>query len=299
MVDSRTAAPAPEDALLPDVDWSVVGPDLRRCAAVVPSGTLAGLAAGDPGAPRVVLAPGITGSKEDFRFILPRLASAGFVAESFDAAGQFESAAAGPHGLGARRDWDYRLFADDLIAVLEQGAAPVHLLGHSFQAVVAQLVATERPDLVASLTLLSPPPVAGDALRLTRPVGALSPLLPAAAVASLVRWTIRHNLQHVPPGRQRFVVQRFASTRLDSHVASMRLLRAVPDVRDALRATGIPVLVAVGEHDVWSLDAHRRYAEGLGAVLQVYAGGHSPCETTPYALCRDMLALFQSAKRPV
>lgn len=298
-IDDRRfrSAPDPEDARLPDLDWARVDDGLRRCSISVPTGRLAGLASGSGDGERVVFAPGVTGSKEDFRLLLPRLASAGYLAEAYDAAGQFESAAAGPERLGDSRTWDYELFVDDLIAVIEQGVAPVHLVGHSFQAVVAQLVTVRRPDLVASLTVLSPPPVVGDSLRLTRPLGVVSPVLSASLLARIVRWTIRHNLQHVPPGRQRFVVQRFVLTRTDAHAASMHLLRHVPDVRRPLRRIGVPVLVAVGERDVWPLRLHRRYAVELGATLRVYPGGHSPCETSPYALCRDMLALFQAAQR--
>jgi alpha-beta hydrolase superfamily lysophospholipase len=51
---------------------------------------------GPPDGRRVVLVPGATGSKEDFRRVLPLLAAAGYRAESFDLAGQFESAGAGP-----------------------------------------------------------------------------------------------------------------------------------------------------------------------------------------------------------
>ncbi|TDS76867.1 alpha/beta fold hydrolase [Amnibacterium kyonggiense] len=288
----------PEDAALPDVDWTALPDGVARSSRVVPSGRLAGLCAGPRDAVRVVLAPGITGSKEDFRFLLPVLAARGFRAESFDAAGQYQSAAAGPEHLGRGRSWDYDLFVDDLIAVIEQGGTPVHLLGHSFQGVVAERVAVARPDLVRSLSLLSAPPVPGDALAATRPFGAASRSMPAGALAALIRSTIRGNVQHVPPARQRFVVERFTWTRTDAHAASVALLRRVPDLRAALRATGVPVLLAVGEHDVWPVELHRRYAEELGAVLRVYPGGHSPCETAPHALCRDLLALFETAQRP-
>jgi pimeloyl-ACP methyl ester carboxylesterase len=243
-----------------------------------------------------VLAPGITGSKEDFLFLLPPFAAAGYRTESYDAAGQYESAGAGPEHLAAGRRWSWNLFVEDLIAVVEQGPTPVHLLGHSFQAVVAELVAVRRPDLVRSLTLLSAPPVVGDAIARARPLGAVSPFLPASLIAASIRSAVRHNVQHVPPGRQRFVTGRFALTRVDAHVASVALLRHVPDVRGALRATGIPLLLAIGQDDVWPIELHRRSAALLGAALRVYPGGHSPCETSPHALGRDMLALFEAAE---
>lgn len=287
---------APPETDLPDIDWRVPPAGTVRWSVRVPSGRLAALACGRQDRPRVVLAPGITGSKEDFHFLFPVLASAGFRVESCDAAGQYESASAGPEHLPRRhRRWDYELFVDDLIAVLEQGTTPVHLVGHSFQGIVAQLVAVRRPDLVRSLTLLSSPPCVGDALEQVQGWGPLTAMVPAAAVARVVREGILRNVQHVPPGRQRFVTERFRLTRTDAHTASMRLLRHVPDVRRSLRETGIPVLSAVGAQDLWPLELHRRYADDIGAALDLHPGGHSPSETSPYELCGAMLALFEEA----
>jgi pimeloyl-ACP methyl ester carboxylesterase len=50
----------------------------------------------------------------------------------------------------------YQLMADDTIAFLEQVVgAPAHLVGHSDGAVVAMLVAMQRPDLVKRLVMIS------------------------------------------------------------------------------------------------------------------------------------------------
>src|SRR3954467_5412663 len=50
----------------------------------------------------------------------------------------------------------YQLMADDTIAFLEQVVAgPAHLVGHSDGAVVAMLVAIQRPDLVHQLVMIS------------------------------------------------------------------------------------------------------------------------------------------------
>src|SRR3954452_14795182 len=136
---------AQRDAGLPDIDWRHRPDGVVRFSQAVPSGRLAALAAGSPGLPRIVLAPGVTGSKEDFTFLLPLLAAAGYRVESYDAAGQYESAGAGPEHLQPpRRRYDYDLFVDDLLAVLRSGETPVHLLGHSFQGVVAQLLSCSR-----------------------------------------------------------------------------------------------------------------------------------------------------------
>ncbi len=65
-----------------------------------------------------------------------------------------------------------------------------------------------------------------------------------------------------------------------------------PDLRVGLAASPVPKLVAVGEHDLWPRELHARFARAIGARFAVYPTGHSPCETAPYQLVRDMQELF-------
>jgi pimeloyl-ACP methyl ester carboxylesterase len=150
------------DAARPDLDWTILPPGTERFRYPAPSGALAATALGRPGAPWVLLVPGATGSKEDFVLLAPILSDAGYRVESFDLAGQYESAAAGPQAGGR---YGYELFVADLIAVLEAEDTPVHVLGYSFAGLVAELAFTERPERFASLTLLTTPPQAGQTFR--------------------------------------------------------------------------------------------------------------------------------------
>lgn len=285
------------DGTIADRDWSVIPPGFERVDYAVPSGTLAGVELGDACAPRVVLVPGITGSKEDFVLLMPLIAAAGFRVVSFDLAGQYESAAAGPERLTPRRlRYDHALFVDDLIAVMEKGSTPAHLLGYSFAGTVAQLAAVVRPDLVRSLVLLACPPVSGQSFRGMRVLGRASGLATADVAAALMIWGVRNNLNRVAPGRVAFARMRFARTRRDSVRDALGLMRRTPDVEHSLRALGIPILVAAGQHDLWPSSAHRSLAARLGARAAIYAAGHSPCETTPYQLGRDMVALYDAAE---
>ena len=153
---------ARRDAALPhDIDWTIppAGSVASRFAA--PSGELAVVSLGDPSDPRVVLVPGVSGSKEDFALVLPVLAASGYYVQSYDLAGNYESAdAAPPPGT----PYSYELFADDLIAFLEAGG-PAHLLGYSFAGTIAEIVTVQRPELVRSLTLLATPPQPGNGFR--------------------------------------------------------------------------------------------------------------------------------------
>jgi pimeloyl-ACP methyl ester carboxylesterase len=297
----RTAEPEDDavarDEALADFDWSVPPTGSRRWTFAAPSGPLAALSAGPPDGDRVVLVPGVTGSKEDFHFQFLELAGAGHLVESFDLAGQYESWRAGPERLSPpRRSYDYRLFVDDLTAFLEEGA-PAHLLGYSFAAVVAELVAAQRPELVASLTLLSAPPLSGQVFRGVKRLGPLSRPAPGAVIAAAMKAGILLNVQGVGPGRYRFVRHRFTITRPEGFRQVMSLMRRVPDVTARLRRAPFPVAIAVGTGDLWPLAASRRFAERLGATMAVYRTGHSPCETAPYQLSRDLIALFEKAAR--
>ncbi len=296
-VRALTAADARHlDEAIEDRDWSVVPDGFERVVFAVPSGELAGFAVGDPAGPRVVLVPGVTGSKEDFVLVMPLLAKAGFRVVSFDLAGQYESAAAGPERLTPPRNrYDHALFVDDLIAVIESGPTPVHLLGYSFAGTVAQLVTVTHPQLVASLALLTCPPVTGQAFRGMKRLGPVTGIAPPSAGAALMIWGVRNNLNRVMPGRVRFARARFAHTRRASVRDVIDLMRRTPDVADAVRHAGIPVLVAAGEHDLWPSAAHRAFAQRLGARAVIYGTGHSPCETTPHQLSRDLVALYDAA----
>ena len=279
------------DEALPDLDWTVPPPGAERGWIDAPSGRLASLVMGQPGHPRVVLVPGVTGSKEDFLLMLPLLAAAGYRAESFDMAGQYESAGAGPPPGG---HYDHELFVRDLLFVL--GEEPAHVLGYSFAGTVAQLAFVRRPDLFLSLTLLSAPPQPGQGFRGVKRLGPFTGLTTGRIGAALMIWGVWNNFTHVPPKRLEFVRHRFSLTRRSSVADIIRLMKRAPDVRAALAASGIPKLVAVGEHDLWPLALHGALAESIGARLAVYRTGHSPCETAPHQLVRDMLAIFDDTR---
>ena len=163
---------ARRDAALDNVDWTALPDGAVRGTFDAPSGTLATLSMGTPGNPRVLLIPGATGSKEDFVLMLPELAAAGYFVLSCDIAGQYESAAAGPENLvPPRAHYDYELFTNDLIAMLDAEDGPAHVVGYSFAAIFAQLAFSRRPEKFRSLTLLSCPPEPGQSFRGVQRVG--------------------------------------------------------------------------------------------------------------------------------
>lgn len=287
------------DSRLPDIDWSVPPAGSRRLQLPAPSGSLAALAMGNPAAPAVVLVPGVMGSKEDFSLVMPLLAASGYYVLSYDIAGQYESAAAGPEHLDPPgRHYDYRLYVEDLLTILAGLNGPAHVLGHSFSGVVSALGVLRSPEAFRSLVLMSTPPVAGLSFRAVPVLGPFAGLVPAKLSASLIVWGVKRNFVRVPPARMRFVHQRFALTRRRSVQDIMGLLRDVPDFGAQLAQSAVPKLVAVGEHDIWPNQEHADFASAVGARLAVYRGGHSPCETNPHQLTQDLLSLYERASKP-
>ncbi|MEJ3403334.1 alpha/beta hydrolase [Rathayibacter sp. YIM 133350] len=282
---------ARRDHRLGDLDWMRLPEGTVRSTFAAPSGELAMISLGDPADPRVLLVPGATGSKEDFILVMPLLAQAGFYVQSYDLAGQYESAAAGPR----EGRYTYDLFVDDMVAVIEAGARPVHLLGYSFAGVIAQLVSVRRPELVASLALLGCPPQSGLAYRGIPVIGPISRVVTPRQGAGLMIWGVSTNKNRVLPGRLALARHRFAYTRRESVDDIIGLMFRTPDVSPEVRATGVPVLVTAGARDLWPARLQRAFAERLGARLALYDTGHSPCETTPHQLARDLVEHYRRA----
>jgi len=283
------------DQAIADLDWHVFPVGTERDVFRAPSGGLARMRLGDHGAPRVVLVPGVAGSKEDFVLLFPLLAAAGYRVESYDIAGHYESAQAGPHHLDPPRDsYDYALFVDDLIAILEDGG-PAHVLGYSFAGLVTELALVERPDLFRSLTLMAAPPATGQVFRGVKHIGPISDMSPHRA-AGLILWGIRYNLNRTPPGRIAFVRERLSITGRPCIDDVVGLMMSTPDVADAVADVDIPKLIAVGDQDLWPQAQHDAYAARIGARVATYPTGHAPCETAPHQLARDMLLLFADAQ---
>ncbi len=278
-------------------------PPVSRRDLDTPAGPIALLAAaGGTGTP-AVLVPGYTGSKEDFALILAALAATGRRVVAMDQRGQFESP-----GLDDPAAYTVEALAADVHTVIADlagpGGGPVHLVGHSFGGLVARGATLSDPAAVASLALLGSGPAAISGGRRST-MDALRPVLAAGGMVAVYE---RLELLAVadgsaaqqPPELRDFLRRRFLASSPVGLQGMGEALRSEPDRVRALRATGVPLLVAYGEgDDSWSPAVQAEMAQRLRARHAVITGAaHSPAVENPsttIALLRDFWSDVESA----
>ena len=269
--------------------------DLELSLLDVPGGPLAVLRAAPEVRSRstVLLVPGFTGSKEDFRLVAAPLVEAGHPVVLLDQRGQHQSP--GPEDLSA---YTVEALGRDLLAVVDElRDGPVHLVGHSFGGLVSRAAVLQRPEAFRSLTLMSSGPAGLTGAR----TAILEPLreLAAAGIGPVVEAmdqlnAVDQRFLALDASTQGFLRDRMLASSAAALIGMSHDLEGEPDRVEQLRATGLPVLVLHGDDDdAWSPAVQADMAERLGAVHAVVPDAvHSPAVEQPEATAKAMLAFF-------
>jgi len=280
--------PGGAEQTAPDALRQLTPHDARRVTLPGTTGPLAALDTGREAGPTVLMVAGFTGSKEDFAPLLDPLAEAGIRVVSIDQRGQYQSP--GPDDPAR---YTVEALAEDVVAVgrrlREEGAAPLHVLGHSFGGLVVRAAVLAEPELFDSLVLLGSGPAGLTGPR-TELLGHLTPLLDAGGV-QLVHQTLEQlraadpQARPVPPVVQGFLTTRFLANSAAGLRGMCDAMLGEPDRVAELAATGVPVLVAHGAaDDAWSPQLQTEMARRLGARHAVVESAvHSPAIEQPAA----------------
>lgn len=263
----------------------------------IPGGPLAVLDADPVGDHRgtIVMVPGFTGSKEDFRHVLEPLAAQGFRVIAVDQRGQHESA--GPDDPSA---YSVDALGNDLLQLVAAlGDGPVHLVGHSFGGLVSRSAVVTNPTAFRSLVLMDSGPSAltgprADVLPFLKPV-LLEGGLEAVWEASEAIARARPAVVDVTADVRDFLKARLLGSSAVGLLACADALTSEPDRVDELASADLPILVMYGEgDDAWLPDTQDAMALRLDApVIVVPDALHSPAAENPELtaqVLRDFLA---------
>ncbi|CAL9567883.1 alpha/beta fold hydrolase [Streptomyces sp. enrichment culture] len=239
----------------------------------------------------VLMLPGFTGSKEDFRLLHEPLAARGYRLVAVDGRGQHESdGPADDESAYAQPE-----LARDVLAQAEALGGPVHLVGHSLGGQIARAAVLLDHSPFLSFTLMSSGPAEISVSQQQR----VKLLRDALAVLSMAEvWEAIRAMG--PPeevggparglGDEEQLRRRWLGNKPAQLLATGRQLCTEPDRVAELAAVPLPFHVLSGERDdTWPVPLLDDMAVRLGAHRTVVAGAeHSPNADRPLPTARAL-----------
>ncbi|GAA2529977.1 MULTISPECIES: alpha/beta fold hydrolase [Streptomyces] len=239
----------------------------------------------------VLMLPGFTGSKEDFRLLHEPLAARGYRLVAVDGRGQHESdGPADDESAYAQPE-----LARDVLAQAEALGGPVHLVGHSLGGQIARAAVLLDHSPFLSFTLMSSGPAEISVSQQQR----VKLLRDALAVLSMAEvWEAIRAMG--PPeevggparglGDEEQLRRRWLGNRPAQLLATGRQLCTEPDRVAELAAVPLPFHVLSGERDdTWPVPLLDDMAVRLDAHRTVVAGAeHSPNADRPLPTARAL-----------
>ncbi|HYU02378.1 MAG TPA: alpha/beta hydrolase [Jatrophihabitantaceae bacterium] len=201
---------------------------------------------GDDAAPLVILGHGMADSSATFRFLVPRLADAGYRVANVDLRGHGESSTGWP-------DYTTTAVASDFLALIDElGGAPAAIVGNSYSAGAAVIAAHQRPSAISALVLT------GAAVRTPKPANLLMRLtqsLVTRGPLGLPLWLGWYDKKLWPKGKPADYAEQYATLKANlgqkGRMASAQAMMRAGHDRSAavIGEVTTPALVVMGSAD--------------------------------------------------
>jgi pimeloyl-ACP methyl ester carboxylesterase len=252
--------------------------------------------------PLVVLSHGIGVRRQDYRFLAPMLAQAGYRVASADLRGHGESSM----GWASINNTDV---AGDLLALTGHLGGPAVIVGHSLSGGAATIAAATRPERVAGIVEINPFTRTvhyslGGLLRVRRYRRCLFLLTGTQVFRSLRLWRRYLNLAYPtkPADYDGYMTALAAKLREPGRMAEfMKTFKSTPaDAEKQLPNVRRPALVIMGTLDPDFADPQAEgdaivaaMPAGAGTAAMVDGAGHYPHAQSPDAVAELVIPFLK------
>jgi pimeloyl-ACP methyl ester carboxylesterase len=246
--------------------------------------------------PLVVLSHGIGDHRQAYRFLVPRLAQAGYRVANADLRGHGESSM-GWKSVTGKEAISRTDVAGDLLALIRHLGGPAVIVGHSISGGAATIAAAKQPDLVSGIVEINPFTKTqrlslGGLVRIRRYRRGLSRLTGTQLFRSLGLWMRYLDVAYPtkPADYTDYMAALAAKLREPGRMAEfMKTSKTTPaDAGAQLPNVRCPALVIMGTLDPDFADPRAEgdaivaaMPAGLGTVTTVEGAGHYPHAQSP------------------